>query len=234
MDRSSGLVAAICIPVALFAGVILARAMPDHQSIEWGNLAEWIGGIASLLTVVVAVIALRSWRTQMRATTKHTAANEIGEAASLARYHFYNARNPLYLAAEFPDWYNGTEKRERSRDMEARAWVHVFNGRYRPLHERVLELAKLRAKAIVVFGKELATSLEKVARNACSLRVMFEDRVEQIKVGPEIVSQWSHQDWAQKVRKPVAVDTLQNPQDSFSLDFERDFQALMELLKPYL
>jgi hypothetical protein len=99
MDGSNTLTAVVCTSVSFFLGVLVARVFPTALGFDLGNLAEWVAASSALATAVIAGLALSSWRKQVRAA----AAAAISEAAALARFHFYDARNPFYSGAEFPE-----------------------------------------------------------------------------------------------------------------------------------
>ncbi len=113
------------------------------------------------------------------------------EAASLYRYLFYDARKPLYLAGEFPPEYH--EKENRSAADEAKAWSFVYANRWKSMAPQMLELAKLRASAEAVLSQEVAKAIEALARKGRELQNFMRERVEQYRVGPNIVSQWPDQ-----------------------------------------
>jgi hypothetical protein len=227
------LTAIFCTVVAFFGGVIVAQTtIPEHfHTIEWGSVAEWVAGIAAVATAIIAWAALRSWRDQMRGTSRHAAAAEIAETARLTKYHFYDARSPLYEQWEFPPDYDVLT--QHGRDDEAKAWAHLFTNRFRGLAEQVNRLATLRAKAGALLNEECAAALEELARKARSLRYMFQQKVEHRRVGPDIVAQWPDQAWVKQVDQSVEVNP-QNHTDAFSIDFEARYAALMSLVKPFI
>ena len=229
--------AALCFPAGLAVGLIIAWLYPAATGTHdfWGNVAEWFAGVGALITAAIAAAALRSWRSQLQTTTKHAAANEIAAAASLMRYHFYDARNPLYTTDEWPSWYYEKPEQERSREDEAKAWAHIYNNRYsKHLGPQVVEIAKLRAKALVLLGDDIAKGMTDLAKQARWLSLMFQERYNQIKAGPEIVKQWTNQEFVKRVKNSVTTDASENPDDDFSLAFEKAFANLLRLLKPWM
>lgn len=236
-SQRNQLTAALCFPGGFAVGLIIAWLYPVATGTHdfWGNVAEWVAGLGALITAAIAASALRSWRSQLRATTKHTAANEIAAAASLLRYHFYDARNPLYTTDEWPSWYYEKPEQERSREDEAKAWAHIYGNRYnKQLGPQVVEIAKLRAKALVLLGDDTAKAMTDLAKQARWLSLMFQERYNQIKAGPDIVAQWTGQDFVKQVKNSVQTDASENPDDDFSLAFEKAFANLLRLLKPWM
>ena len=224
--------AIFCSAVSLVVGVLLARIFPDHHSVEWGNVAEWVTGLAALATVAIAWMALRSWREQASGTSKHKAAAKIAEAARLMKYHFYDARNPIYDSVEFPAAYNLQQSTNRSPSENARGWAHAYDGRYRRLNRQILRLATLRAKAGALLSEECAARLEALARKARQLRQYFGNSVAQIKAGGEVVEQWD-QKWVERVKQSITANPMDHS-DPYSLEFEATYDAFMDCLKPFL
>lgn len=198
---------------------------------EIGNIAEWVAALAALATAGIAGWALRSWQDQVRGTSRHTAAAEIAEAAQLTRYHFYDARNPMIFTPEFPASYH--QSNQRSRKEEADGYAHVYDGRWKLLGPQILRLATLRAKAGALLSEDCAKALEELARKARELHNFFGHQIEQIRVGPDIVSQWPDQRWVQKVKGAIEVNP-DDHSDPYSLEFETKFDTLRKSLEPYM
>jgi hypothetical protein len=222
--------AIFCSAVSLIAGVLLARIFPDHLNVEWGNVAEWVTGLAALATAAIAWMALRSWREQASGTSKHKAAAKIAEAARLMKYHFYDARNPSYDSVEFPPEFNQPQS-ARSPSEKAAGWAYAYDSRYRRLNRQILRLATLRAKAGALLSEECAARLESLARKARQLRQYFGNSVAQIRAG-ETVKQWD-QKWVERVRQSITANPMDHS-DPYSLEFEATYDAFMDCLKPFL
>ena len=169
MNGSNLLTTIFCTTVGFFVGAMVARLLPNHL-LDWGNAPEWVAALSALATAIFAWKALTVWREEMRGGSKHAAAAEIAEAASLTRYYFYEARIPMYLVDEYPEPYHALKPEDRD---EVGAWRHIFNNRYKGVHEQVLRLATLRAKAYALLGIEVASAVEALARQATGLRRFF-------------------------------------------------------------
>jgi hypothetical protein len=198
---------------------------------EVGNWAEWVAAVGSIATAIIAGMALYSWRDQMRGASRHVAAAEIAEAARLMKYHFYDARNAFFDIAEFPPTYR-TQPSPRSNADEFTGWAHVFENRYSLLSAQIMRLANLRAKAGALLSEESAEALEAVARKGRELHGFFQERLEQIRVGPNIVSQWPDQNWVKRVKESFEV--YPEHADAYSLEFEAKFDALRKLIEPFI
>jgi hypothetical protein len=88
-----------------------------------------------VVTAIVAVYVAFTWQSNLRKATKHKAAIRVLEQAALFRHLFYDARNPLYIAGEFPPSYNKLhgDRTPRTNEQEARGWAHVFENRWKPV-----------------------------------------------------------------------------------------------------
>jgi hypothetical protein len=226
------LAAIFCTAVSLVVGVVIGGILPEHHhQMELGSAAEWLGGIGAVATAVIAWIALRSWRDQVRGQSSHAAAAEIAEAARLLKYHFYDARNPFWSATEFPPAYR-TAPTPRPNPIEVMGWGHVFTNRFQLLNGQILRLATLRAKAGALLSEESADALEALARKARELENFFRERLEQIRVGPHIVSQWPDQKWVQLVNQSFECSSERN--DAYSLELEERYRNLKGLVDPFI
>ena len=147
------------------------------------------------------------------------------------RYYLYDARNPLYVPSEFPASYHAIS--DRTRKDEANGWAYVFQNRWELLAPQIMRLATLRTKAGALLSDDCAESLEALARKARQLHGFFQNRVEQIRKGPDIVAPWADQDWVQYVKASVEAISGDHT-DKYSLEFEAKFEALKKLIEPFI
>lgn len=213
------------------------------MAVDWGSVPGWIEALAAVATAIIAGIALRTWRTPLRGTTRHNAAAEILEQARLFRYLFYDARNPIYWAGEFPPGYHEKSREDQAArrrldvdadvgsEIEADGFAYVFDARWKLLEPQILQLAQLRAKAGAVLSEDVAQAIDGLARKGRELHNYMSQMVEQYRVGRGIVRQWGDQNWVQRVKAGVKVDDTKNPQDAYSLELEEKFNKLAELLR---
>ena len=189
------------------------------------SVSAAVGAAATVAAAVIALVAVRQWRSQLKGTTKHETAMQVLEAARLFSYLFYDARNPFYAIAEFPAASRAT--RIRSDPEMASDWAHVFQGRWGLVDPQLIELARLRAKAGAVLGDEVADLIEKLARKGRELHGFFQDRVEQFRVGEAVVAGWPDQHWVERVRQSVEANPDKSARnDRYSVEFEEAHRAL--------
>lgn len=201
--------------------------------IDWGLVASVITALASVGVLVVAIIALRSWRNQLRGTAKHSVAQETATAARALKYAFYSARSPLIEPWEFPEdyWSPGGGVRARTNVEKANAFQYVYFGRKKELWPYLKSLIDLRPKCGAVLGEDVAKAIEELAKKARELQFFMDQQVDQMRAGEEIVRGWGDQDFIEKVKASVKVDGGRD--DDFSIEFEEDLKELLELVRPH-
>lgn len=199
------------------------------EPVTW---AEGVSAIASVLTLLAAAWGLNLWRSQLRGTTKHGVAIEAATAALDLSTAFFDARAPLYMAWEFPDEYNAMTPSNRTPHDEAKAWAHVYQNRWKPLHERLVAVARLRAKVGAVLSKEIADELEKLAHTAGKLNFWWGEDLDQRRAGRAVVRQWMDQEMVKATPDYVTVGPERD--DKFSKEFHGVLDPLLEKLKEYI
>lgn len=203
---------------------------PTICQINWGSLADWLSFLAAAATAFIALRALGSWKAQLAGQTRHAVAIEIETAARALRYAFYDARSPLLAAAEFSEPYRTRRMGEQpTREDKASEYAFVYHNRLRALSPYIHECAKLRPKAGMTFSDDCADALESLAKKARELDFIASEYVEQIRVGTEVVSMWSDQEWASRVKNCIQVRPEKN--DPLSIEFEAAMQNLTRLLR---
>lgn len=194
-------------------------------AIDWAVIASWLSAVTGVGTLVVALVALNTWKAQLHGTTRHDVANQIATAARSLRYAFYDARSAMIVGWEWPGWASeGPRAGERYGDQIANEYRHVYTNRTRELFAFVRACLDLRARAWAVFGEECAISLENLARKAREFEFIAEEFVEQIRVGPKIVNSWNDQEWVARVKGSIGVTSSRD--DPYSLEFEAAFHRL--------
>lgn len=217
--------AALVMACGVFGPRAAASLDPDYISAV-SNVMLLIVTVAGLF---IAAGALGTWREELRGTSRHQAAREIDVAAEAYRYAFYAARSPMYWASEFPK----RTREEAAAVQEGRDWQgydHIYTNRRKEMWPEVEKLARLRATAAAVFGREVADAVDALARTAIELQNYQQEHVEHKRVGPDIVRQWPDQQWVQRVLDSVVTVTNQDPQDRFSREFEAKLATLKNLI----
>lgn len=200
-------------------------------TVDWNLLANVVTAIASLATVVLALIALRSWRIQLHGSSKHAAAQQIAVAARMLSYAFYDARSPMIWAGEFPPEYYETGHQDRTNALVSRAYQHVYGARWKELWPYVSALAKLRPLAGAVFDDSVAKAVEDLARKARELQFLQEQDIQHKRDGDELVGQYGDQNFVRRVRD--SVQATKDSDDPLTMEFEAEMKKLLDLLSKY-
>lgn len=196
---------------------------------QWGTVPDWISAVATLGTLVIAWVALSSWREQLKGASVHAVAEELAVAARSLKYAFYGARSPMFWAGEFPESYSKRyENREKPRHEIAEEFRHAYANRWKTLWPHIELLATLRSKAGAVLGDEIAQLAEDLAKKARELRFMMDEDIEQKRVGPDVVKRWSDQEFHKRVRDSVVSHEAQDP---LSKEFDAALDRLLLALK---
>lgn len=199
------------------------------------NWADAMTAIGTAVTAIVAIYAAATWQRNMREATRHETAANVLEQARLFRYLFYDARNPLYLEGEFPADYHSVPSEQRNDALKARAWAHVYENRWKLLEPQMLKLATVRARAGAVLGDDVAEAIEQLAKKGRQLQGYFQNRVEQIREGDELVALYPDQNWVKRVKRSVRANVEPATRDDdYSKEFEEKFAALEQLVRPFI
>lgn len=194
---------------------------------NWGTIPDWLTFGATALTAWAAWAALGSWREQLSGRAEHDVRLEVVTAARALRYAFYDARSPLITAAEFPDSYRSRRHGEQpSAEERVEEYAHAYRGRWNALWPYIAQCAELRPRAGAVFGDACADALEALAKKAREWHFIAQEHVEQIRVGPNIVAQWTDQDWVTYVNASIAVSPERD--DKLSREFEAAMAHVFE------
>jgi hypothetical protein len=200
--------------------------------IDWAAISGWISAVGELATAVIALIALLTWRRNLRGTAKFRVAHKVLEEARLLRYFFYDARSPWVDRGEFPPGTGDIPNNQRHDALNARVFAHAYNRRYKMVRRQILVVARLRARAGAVFGDELANKMEELVRVAGRLHTYFQEYVVMIREGREVLATRVDQDWQATVRAAVKVDP-EHRTDPYSLEFEQKLKAIDDLLAKF-
>jgi hypothetical protein len=205
-------------------------ALPE---IDWKATADWITAVGTGATAVIALFALRAWRTQLRGSNKHAAAQDIEIAALNLRYALEDARAPFIWAGEFPrEYYDIGPGQQRTAEQTALGYDHVYRNRWNDLWPHIRAFAKFRPRAGAVLGDAVADAVEALARKARELRFLQEEDVKYKSVGPQVVAGYGDQEFVKRVKASVLAG--RTSKDPLSVEFADELRKLRALLKPYI
>jgi hypothetical protein len=157
------------------------------------SVTDWLIAIGTLVTAGAAGYASITWRQNLRKASQHEIATKVLEEASLFRYMFYESRAPIFFGYEFPASYHAIKDRDRSHDEEADGWLHVFEKRWKIIGPQMAVLARLRGRARILLGNDVANNIEVLARTGYQLQSYMREKVAQYRAGSDVVAQWADQ-----------------------------------------
>ena len=108
--------------------------------------------IGAVVASVVAYFGLKSWRRELRGKADFTAAQELVRATYRLREAMATCRAPWFDISEFPPGYEG---KSQSWSEEAKAYAHVFQTRWSPVHQAVAPFDIATSDAEVLWGPSI-------------------------------------------------------------------------------
>jgi hypothetical protein len=213
----------------LACGSVLLLVVWALGLLDWLT-PDWLSALTSVATLVVAVLALGTWREQLRGTASHATALDLATEVRALRNKFFEARSPLFEAWEFPSSYYEAPL-PRSSHQEAEAWRHVYGNRWKELWPQILKLADMRPRVGAVLGDAVAHRTENLARKARELRFWMDHSIEIYRAG-EGVAAWNDQAFVQRTRDSVVAGPDRD--DTLSQEFTSIYNEIIEQLDEHL
>jgi hypothetical protein len=195
-------------------------------------MTDWTDNVSAVVSAIglfAALYGLGLWREQLRGTSKHATALEAATEARTLAILFFESRAPMYMAWEFPERYHNTPRDERTDEVEAEAWAHAHETRWKIVYEQILKVAQLRGKVGAVLGDKAAEEMEKLARKAKMLSWWMSEDVKIKRAGRATVAGWNSQDHVRQV--PLHVSVTDTQDDAFSTEFNAILATLLAELK---
>ena len=189
-----------------------------------GTLPDWLTAGASLWAVTVAYSGVEAWKRELRAQGTHATAMEIAAAVGTLHVEFFNTRAPLLEEWEMA----GNDTADGGAELLPSGMERALLKRYAELHTHIMTVHNVRGKALAVLGKECAGALLKLTRKARETQSKF--HLYCILQGTGDRADPSQLESA----RSQAFAPPDNPQDSFSVEFEEAFRAVLDALDPFL
>lgn len=120
----------------------------DHIS----TIKDVLVAIAAIITSIVAVIGIRSWKHELRGKADFNAAIGLIKSLYKVRDEFRASRSPWVSPSEYPETYNPAS-RNSSKD-EANAWAFIYNNRWKPVRKAYLEFEAQVLEAEALWGND--------------------------------------------------------------------------------
>lgn len=123
-------------------------------AIDWQGTMSFIKDLvvscAAVFAAFVAYKGINEWRAEESGKADFELARRIGKAVFQLRDLLADARRPLIMGYEFPEAYDSSDK-----ESQADAYAHLFNSRFLPVRDCVIEIQSLRNEAEALWGKDI-------------------------------------------------------------------------------
>ena len=128
---------------------------------------------AAVTTGIVAVVGIKNWSRELRGKANFEVARSLIRETYKLRDELRYARSPFTVAHEFPDDYPSNIK-DRTSEIEANAWAHVFSNRWKGLVAPLQEFESQALEAEALWGNEIREKTDELRRCARHLQVSME------------------------------------------------------------
>ena len=187
-----------------------------------------LGG-AAIVTAVVAVKGLESWRRELKGKTEFETAKGMIKATYKLRDELSNCRSPLIRAYEFPDFYKGSTGKH-SAEEEAEAWANVYEKRWEPVWKAIQDFDVQTLEAEALWGKDVREKTDELRQCARELNTAIEAVISNKASGGQDFQ--SDRNFGKEMgRKVSAVKESENP---LSQKIVRSIRNIENFVRPHL
>lgn len=134
---------------------------------------------AGAITATVAILGLKNWSRELRGKAEFDVARALIRSTYRLRDEIQSSRSPFVSGHEFPEDYGSPGP--KTSQQEAEAWAHVYNNRWRPVREALLDFESHVLEAEALWGREVrekADDLRQCARNLqVAMEAVIDDKV---------------------------------------------------------
>jgi hypothetical protein len=119
-------------------------------------------GIAVVVTGIVAVIGLRSWRRELEGKAKFEVARDLIRATYRLREAIQRCRLPTVGASELPKGYEGDLVIDKTKEEDSQAWGHVLSNRWISVQKAMQELESHALEAEALWGQPVRATTDQM------------------------------------------------------------------------
>ncbi|MBO2696781.1 hypothetical protein [Shewanella algae] len=184
---------------------------------------------AAITTATVAILGLKSWSRELKGKAEF----EVGRALILATYKLRDelkyARSPWYSGYEFPKDYPRNSD-ERTADIEANAYAHIYYKRWKPVAEAIQEFEAQALEGEALWGKPMRDKTNEMKQCARNLQVSIDAFIHnKAKDGESFKND-------RKFGESVQADVwaANNDKNKLTIQISNAVQALEEEIRPHL
>ena len=196
---------------------------------------EWIAGVKDLATAMGVVVAayvgirgLSTWERQLKGNADFEAARALARATYKLRDQIRYCRAPMIWAYEFPADFDSLRQPTASPERE-KAWRHVYQARWDPVAERLLEFDLAGLEAESLWGADARTARDALRGCCAQLIAAIEHTVQ--RNGDTTPQALLDSEFEREMRQVVSDTSPKNP---FSIEIDAAIDRIDELLMPHL
>lgn len=137
-----------------------------------GMIKDTLLSCAAIVTGVVAILGLKSWRRELHGRAGFEVARSLMRVAYRLREEIQSSRSRIINNSEFPLDYNSLGSNDAQ--QKADAWAHVYNKRWQPVRAALLVFDQSVLEAAALWGHEIQEKTDKLRKCAEDLRIAME------------------------------------------------------------
>ena len=187
-----------------------------------------IVAIAAAVTAGVAILGLKKWQQELYGKANFEVARGLAKAAFNLRSQIASARSTVRKGSEFPADYD-----ERSADprAHAKAYAHLFQARWAPVSQALVEFQAQALEAEALWGGEFVDLVNELRRCAHTLLIAMEAVIDDQMAGGDHFR--ADPKFAQLMRSQLYAAS-KDESNALTRDVARVVTAIEAKLRPHL
>jgi hypothetical protein len=184
---------------------------------------------AAATTATVAVKGLNSWHRELRGKAEFQTAISLIKSTYRLRDEIWASRSHFISGAEFPKGYGSPG--HKTAQQESEAWAHVFNNRWRPVRDALLDFESYLLEAEAFWGSNIRGKADELRQCARNLRVAMEAIIDDKAQGGENFR--TDKEFCKTMRKIVFAsrDEKDNP---LTVKINNAIMGIEDISRPHL
>lgn len=186
-------------------------------------------GVAAVVTSIVAVRGLQSWRRELEGRAEFDTAKGLLKAMYKLREELQVFRSRFFTSnSEFPESYGLIGK--RSAEEEAQAWDYVYKNRWRPVERAVQDFDTHTLEAEALWGDEIRTKAKVLRCCATDVYIAIDPVVSDKVSGGENFE--SDKKFGQEMN--MRISAVKENENSLSKEIANSVANIEDFLRPRL
>lgn len=184
---------------------------------------------AGAITAIVAILGLKNWSRELRGRAEFDAARSLIRSMYRLRDEIQSSRSPFISGHEFPEDYGLPGA--RTSEQEAQAWAHVYNNRWKPVREAVLDFESHVLEAEALWGRDVREKADGLRQCAINLQVAMEAVIDDKAHGGENFS--SDKQFGKDMRSIVSA-SRQDKDNTLTQKISAAITSIEAIARPHL